>query len=78
MKGYLLQAANDDPAIFAYVFVLLLAIAVFFATRGLFLWYWKIDVMVKNQTEQTKILQGILRKLESWNDNKDDNSGKQI
>jgi|GEM_PF-1978393 len=74
MKSYLLQVSNDDPAIFAYVFVLLLVIGAFFALRGIALWYWKIDVIAKNQEEQTKILQAILRKLESWNDNKDLNS----
>jgi hypothetical protein len=41
--------------IFAAIFV-----GIFLALRSLFLWYWKVDTMVKNQEIQIKILTEIL------------------
>lgn len=51
--------------LFIYVFGLFIVIAVFFALRGLFLWYWNITGIVKNQKKQIELLEKIIEKLDS-------------
>lgn len=41
----------------------LIAVALFFLLREVFTWYWKITEIVNNQSEQTVILNKILRRL---------------
>ena len=65
MSNILLQADSSDPAIVAYIFVIILIIGLFFALRNLILWYYKLDVIAKNLEEQTRILKEISDKIDS-------------
>jgi hypothetical protein len=38
------------------IIILAISIFLFFVLRGAMLWYWNIDVIVKNQEEQKKIM----------------------
>ncbi len=64
MKSILLQTSADDPAIVGIIAFIVVLILLFFALRGLVLWYYKIDVMSKNLEEQTKTQKRILEILE--------------
>jgi hypothetical protein len=54
----LLQAGGGIG--FSQLIIALLSIGffvlIFFALRGLMLWYWKVDAIVSNQTAQTELL----------------------
>ncbi|SKB38118.1 hypothetical protein SAMN05660226_01040 [Parapedobacter luteus] len=63
MKFIFLQATPSGEIV-AFVFILAISIAVFFAIRGILLWYWKVDTLVKNQEEANQILRSIARMLE--------------
>lgn len=60
----LLQAAGGfSPSggligsLFTILFVFAVCAAIFLITRSILLWYWKVDVIVKNQESQTALLQ---------------------
>lgn len=65
MKSVLLQASGD-PAIFAYIFALVIIIGAFFALRSVILWYYKLDSISKNLDDQTKLLTEISSKLDHF------------
>ncbi|TWJ02374.1 hypothetical protein JN11_01346 [Mucilaginibacter frigoritolerans] len=54
----LLQAASSEIVgyLISAVFIILFLFAVFLVTRVLVLWYWKVDVIVRNQEEQTALI----------------------
>ncbi|QNN41408.1 hypothetical protein [Pedobacter roseus] len=41
-----------------------IAILVFLALRQLVLWYWKVEIIIQNQQEQTKGIQAIYNLLD--------------
>lgn len=43
--------------------IIILCIVLFFALRFLFLWYWKVDDLVKNQEKQIELLESIIKQL---------------
>lgn len=45
------------------IIIALVTIAIFFILRELFTWYWKINEIVKQQSQQTEILNKILKAL---------------
>jgi len=45
------------PAIVTLLTLLGIAIIIFIILRALVLWYWKVDVIVKNQSEQIELMQ---------------------
>ncbi|MEJ5993443.1 hypothetical protein WG904_03355 [Pedobacter sp. Du54] len=44
-----------------------ICIAIFLVLRQLFLWYWKVEVIIKKQDEQTQLLRSIYNSLEENN-----------
>ena len=44
-----------------------ICIAVFLVLRQLFLWYWKVEVIIKKQDEQTQLLRSIYNSIEENN-----------
>ncbi len=62
------QSRNGTDDFIAFVVVLVIAAIVFFFLRGVMLWYWKIDTIVKNQEETNRLLKSTLRRLESKDD----------
>ena len=75
MKNALLQAApvsgSDMGAIIMFFIALAVIIILFIVLRNFILWYYKLDKIARCQEEQTATLKAILRRMESWNDNKD-------
>lgn len=62
-----------------FIVVLFIAAILFYFLRGVMLWYWKVDTIVKNQEETNNLLRAFIRKLESKNDhldNQDDHGTK--
>jgi len=53
-----LQASNDSSMSLLIEFLvgLLISLVIFLVIRSIVLWYWKIDVIVKNQEEQIRLL----------------------
>jgi len=43
-------------ALLAFLLVVAIFLGIFLIIRSIMLWYWKIDVIVKNQEEQTMLL----------------------
>lgn len=66
MKPILLQVSVEE--FIAFIFALVVAIGLFLAIRGIVLWYWKVDTIVKNQEETNHLLRAMVRTLESKND----------
>lgn len=52
--------------------ILALIIAVFFLGRALFLWYFKVNDIIKNQNEQNRLLRKIAGEPELIEDKKGD------
>ena len=69
MKTILLQA-DAGLGIVQFLIVAAVCLGLFLLLRFVMLWYWRVDEIVKNQEKQNQLLESILRKLESWNDNK--------
>ncbi|WP_229738780.1 hypothetical protein [Parapedobacter pyrenivorans] len=67
MNAILLQSSSSQGIVLPLV-VLAFSILLFFAIRGVFLWYWKVDIILKNQEETNRLLRGIARHLESRSD----------
>lgn len=44
---------------------LAIIIGLFFLFRGIMFWYWKVNVIVKNQEESKELLQAVVRQEES-------------
>jgi len=47
---------------------LIVLIIIFFGIRGILLWYWRVDTIVKNLEEQNKRLTGIYNSIEEQNE----------
>ncbi|KQC00383.1 hypothetical protein AQF98_12925 [Pedobacter sp. Hv1] len=50
-----------------FLFGLGICIAVFLVLRQLFLWYWKVEVVIKKQDEQIQLLKSIYNSIEENN-----------
>lgn len=51
------QAMYDSgPGIGGIIVFFLVVVGLFFLVRSIFLWYWKIDVLVQNQEDQKKLM----------------------
>lgn len=50
---------------------LAITIGLFFLFRGIMLWYWKIDTIIKNQEETNRLLQFIAKSLDGKDDHID-------
>jgi large-conductance mechanosensitive channel len=48
---------NLISSLFIVLIVFLVCAAVFLLIRSIVLWYWKVDVIVRNQQDQTSLLQ---------------------
>lgn len=63
--------AESSNSVFGNVTIFLIglgiSIAIFFILRQLFLWYWKVEVIIKKQDEQINLLRGIYNSLEQNN-----------
>jgi hypothetical protein len=62
MQSILLQASAEAVG---FLVVLIISIAIFFAIRGILLWYWKVDAILKNQEETNRLLKVIAGNLVS-------------
>lgn len=60
-----LTDANGNPDWFAMVMALAVFIIVFFISREINLWYWRINDSIKNQEEQIRLLKKIAEEPES-------------
>lgn len=74
--------AQSDSGMFAgglvaFVFSILIALAIFLVIRGLMLWYWKVDKIVNNLEQQSNTLNAILRRMEERGDNLGSNQDAQ-
>lgn len=69
MRSILLQA-DAGLGMVQFLIVAAVCLGLFLLLRFVMLWYWRIDELVKNQEQQNVLLSQILRKLESWNDNR--------
>lgn len=47
-----------------FIVWLIVTIALFFLFRGIFLWYWKVNDIIKNQQEQIAGMNIIIKKLD--------------
>ena len=54
----------DDTGsiVIGFLIALVISIVIFLIIRGILLWYWKIDVIVKNLEEQTSSLKLLYQK----------------
>jgi hypothetical protein len=54
----ILQSAGGEliGTLIAAVLVILVLLGVFLIIRSLVLWYWKVDVIVRNQEAQTALM----------------------
>lgn len=51
--------SNDSSSIIGIIFGLAIFVGLFFLFRGILLWYWKVDIIVKNQEETNSYLKSI-------------------
>ncbi len=51
--------ANGNTDWFFVIIAIVVLIIIFFVSRGINLWYWKINDSIKNQEEQIKLLKKI-------------------
>lgn len=66
---FLLSVRNSEDA-FGIIALLVVAAIFFFFIRGVLLWYWKVNDIVKNQEETNQLLRSIVRNMESKDDYK--------
>ena len=45
---------TPGASIIGGIFIIAICIGLFFAFRGIVLWYWKVDTILKNQEEQIR------------------------
>lgn len=57
-----------DNNYFSILISVAISVALFFIFRRLFLWYWKVDTIVKNQDVTNELLEKIYKQLEKSND----------
>jgi uncharacterized protein YpmB len=55
-------------ALLAFLLAAAIFLGIFLIIRSIMLWYWKIDVIVKNQEEQTMLLMQQNELLRTQND----------
>jgi hypothetical protein len=53
---YLSEGAGIGAMLFTFIIFLAVLIGIFLLIRTLVLWYWKVDVIVKNQEQQINLL----------------------
>ena len=58
-----------DGALIRVLISFLFALVVFLIIRGVMLWYWRVNDIIKRQDTQIELLQAIVRKLEERNIN---------
>ncbi|GGH20367.1 hypothetical protein FAZ19_09935 [Sphingobacterium alkalisoli] len=65
MNTILLQAAVSElsgiASVFVFLFSLATAIVIFLLFRGVMLWYWRVDTIVRNQEKQIDQMNTIIR-----------------
>lgn len=47
----------------ALIITIVISIVLFFIFRGIMLWYWKVDVIIKNQEETNRLLNVIAKRI---------------
>lgn len=47
---------NSGPGIGVVIIFFVVVVGLFFLVRSIMIWYWKIDVLVKNQEDQKKLM----------------------
>lgn len=62
------QSSSGVGEAIAFIFVFAIAVGLFLLFRGVVLWYWKVNDIVKNQEETNRLLKSIARSLESKED----------
>jgi hypothetical protein len=68
--GQAYAGANDSGIGTSVVGILLgigICIVIFMVLRQVFLWYWKVEVLIKKQDEQIQLLKGIYNSIEENN-----------
>lgn len=62
-------AENSSPfgGMVGVIFVIGVFIIIFFALRQVMLWYWKVEIILRKQNEQTILLRSIHKSLEENN-----------
>lgn len=68
------QSSSGVGEAIAFIFVFAIAVGLFLLFRGVILWYWKVNDIVKNQEETNRLLKSIVRNLESKDDRNDTQS----
>jgi len=58
---------GDQIGIISLIIGLAILLIVFMFLRNVFLWYWKVNDIVKNQEQTNRLLTSILRELEIKN-----------
>lgn len=56
---YLSEGADIGSLIFGVIITFIICIVIFLIIRSILLWYWKVDVILKNQEQQTALLKQI-------------------
>jgi len=56
---------NEINPLIPAIIIIIVVVLLFLLFRKIMLWYWKIDVIVKNQEEQTRILKKLNDNLTS-------------
>jgi hypothetical protein len=47
---------NSGPGIGGVIVFFVILVGLFFLVRSIMIWYWKIDVLVKNQEDQKRLM----------------------
>lgn len=55
--------SGSDSNFMEFIIVTVVAVVLFFVFRQLMLWYWKVDISIKNQEETNRLLKEISAKL---------------
>lgn len=66
-QAYADTGSSTAGSIVMFLIGIGICIAIFLVLRQLFLWYWKVEVVLKKQDEQTQLLRSIYNSLEENN-----------
>lgn len=59
------QTSEDTAGIIGVFLGLAIFVGLFFLFRGIMLWYWRVNDVVKNQEETNQLLRDVVKNLES-------------
>lgn len=54
----------NSGSLIGFIIAIVIGILMFLALRQIVLWYWKVEIIIQNQQEQTKGIQAIYNLLD--------------